>query len=186
MEETRIYIFEQILEKYKLRAGYYIDQKWLISARTNAPILIQRHFDNVLQQMIDENFFECKEENGDTWFLTQKGEDLLYTYIAERNKKMNDNSSGINIQVNPIISQNFNQTNTQNSSNIMNQTQELNIQLMLQEQLGEETYKKLEEIIESSIPKEEKSNKLKTLFSNLSFGVMSNVLANLITTLPWS
>lgn len=120
MEETKNYIFD-VFDKYKLAAGKYIDKKWLINARAKASGNIQKYFDDVLQQMIDEDFFECKEGHGDTWFLTQKGEDSLFAYIAERNRKMNSN---VNINVSPVISPTFSQTNTQDSSNTITQTQE--------------------------------------------------------------
>ena len=179
MEETRIFIFEEILEKYGVQADYYVDQKWINLAFARAPIQVKKHFHKVLEQMIEEDFFVCKEGHGDTWFLTKKGEDALLAHITERNRQMNSNSSGININVNPVISPTFNQTNDQN------QTQELNVQSILKKQLDEETYKKLEVVIKLSISTEEKKSKLKSFLGNLSLDVVSNILANLITTLPW-
>lgn len=180
MEETRIFIFEEILEKKGVLADCYIDLKWINLALTRAPIQVKKHFYEVLQQMIDEDFFVCKEGHGNTWFLTKKGEDALLAHITERNRQMNSSSSGVNINVNPVISPTFNQTNNQN------QTQEVNVQFMLKKQLDEETYKKLEEIMKLSVSQEEKNSKLKSFFMDLSSGVVSNILANLITTLSWS
>ncbi len=181
MDETRAYIL-QIFEKYKLRAGHYIDNKWLIFAYEKANILVQDNFYDTLKQMDDEGFFEYKEGHGETLFLTNIGEEAVTSYIKERSKNMP--SDKLHIEVNPTIAPVFTQTNTQEQNNTMNQIQKTDLWLLIKDKLDEEKVKELESIVQANIPQNEKLSKITTFLQSLGISVIANILATLITNYP--
>jgi len=178
MEQTRAYLFD-IFADYKLRAGYYIDKVWLILAYNKAGLLIQKNFDSVLEQMFEEGLLEHKEGKGDTLFLTQMGEDSLMNYLEGKNNTMLNNNSGINISVNPIITQTNSQTIT--SENTQTAVMTLNMEQVFQENgLNKEVIDEIKEIINSTISKEAKKDSIIGKLKDLPFSVISNILATLI------
>lgn len=171
MNETRQYIFQNIFEKYGVQQGYYIDEKWFIPAKNNAPFLVKKDFDNELQQMLEDGFFENKEGHGETWFLTQKGEQAFINYLNERTNTMQNNSHDVNINFNPTITQTNSQTMLSN----------YNIDAIFEENgVKKETVDQIIEIIKLSISKEEKENKLLNIIGKLASNVISKLLVSFI------
>lgn len=171
MNETRQYIFQNIFEIYGVQQGYYIDPKWVFSAKNNAPFLVKKNFDNELQQMLEDDFFEYKEGHGETWFLTQKGEQAFIKYLNERENTMQNNSHDVNINFNPTITQTNSQTMLSN----------YNIDAIFEENgVKKETVAQIKEIANLSISKEEKQNELLNIIGKLSFNVISKLLVSLI------
>lgn len=171
MNETRRYIFHNIFEKYGIQQGYYIDKKWVLLAKNKAPFLVKRDFDNELQQMLDDDFFEYKEGHGKTWFLTQKGEQVFMNYLKERENIMQNNSHDVNINFNPTITQTNSQTMLSN----------YNIDTIFEENgVKKETIIQIKEIAKLSISKDEKQNKLLNVIGKLSSNVISKLLVSFI------
>ena len=167
IEKTKVFIFD-LLDKYGLQNGYYIDLRWFRMPLYKANLIVKKNFEQVFDSMLNEGIFECKER----YFLTKAGEEALMAYIRERDNVMNGNNISINVA--PIINQ------TQTSSSSITLT--INFEKILKESVDEKTFNEIKDIIQSKDSQEEKSSKIKGILSTLGFDIVASVLASLITS----
>lgn len=160
-----------LLVKKKLQAGHYIDCRWFIIPLHQADLIVQQNFEQVCQKMFDDGLFEHKEGHRDTLFLTKAGEEALKEYIRKKDRAMKDYGN-ININVSPTMNQ------TQSlSSNI---TQTIDIQKTLKENVDEQTFNTIKDIMQSSLSQDEKTSKIKEIVDKLDFKLIASLLVSLV------